>query len=486
MKHLRAWLVVGILALTAALLMVSGCRRPGKAGAEESAIATVQAEPAQMRTMVATVSVTGNIEARDDVELSSQSTGRVLKVTAREGDHVRPGQALIILDQSQSQAVLDQAQANLQAARARLGYAVTAAEVEPTQIDAQIKQAEAAESAARDRLAILKKGAREQERLQAENAVIQAKANMDNTQADLKRLEYLLSQKAVSPQAVDAARTQYEVAKAAYNSAVAQRDLIEEGPRPEEIQAAEAQVRQAEEALRFARADRAQIELRRREVESAQAAVAQARANIDYAASEHSQKVIRSPISGDVYARMVEPGEVVIGMSSTPLIRIANLGTLYFQAEVSETEIENISPRQSVAVTIDALKGKKFRGWVSTVVPKAATGSRNIVVKISVENPSRVILPGMFARGEIVVEERQNAVVVPKEAVIVRGGRQRVFVVDGNKAAERPVEMGITNVDWAEILHGVSPGERVIVMGHQALSDGDSVRVVGGDGEAER
>lgn len=439
-----------------------------------------------MRTMVATVSVTGSIEARDDVTLSSQSTGRVVKVTTREGDRVRPGQALIILDQSQSQAVLDQAEANLQAARARLGYAVTAAEVEPTQIDAQIRQAEAAESAARDRLAIVEKGARKQERLQAENAVIQAKANMDNAEADLKRLEYLLSQKAVAPQMVDAARTRHEVARAAYNSAVAQRDLIEEGPRVEEIQAAEAQVRQAQEALRFARADRAQIELRQREVESAQAAVAQARANINYTASQHSQKIIRSPISGSVYARMVEPGEVVIGMSSSPLLKIADLATLYFEAEVSETEIENISLRQPVEVTVDALKGKRFRGWVATVVPKAAVGSRKIVVKIRVENPSQVILPGMFARGEIVVEERPDAVVVPKEAVIVRGGRARVFVAEGNKASERPVEVGITNVDWAEILYGVSPGERVIVMGQQALSDGDRVRVVGGDTENER
>jgi len=175
---------------------------------------------------------------------------------------------------------------------------------------------------------------------------------------------------------------------------------------------------------------------------------------------------------------MVEPGEVVIGMSGSPLLRIADLDTLYFEAEVPETEIENISARQPVAVTIDALKGKRFRGWVATVVPKATPASRNIVTKIRVENPSRVILPGMFARGEIVVEERANAVVVPKEAVIVRGGRARVFAVEGDKVDERPVEMGISNADWAEILYGVSPGERVIVMGQQALSDGDRVVVV--------
>jgi HlyD family secretion protein len=477
----RAWLLVGALGLAAASLTIGGCRPRGGAEAEATPATSVQVEPAQLRTMNATVSVTGTIKARDDVVLSSQSTGRVIKVAAREGDRVRRGQALITLDQSESQAMLDQAEASLAAARARLAQAITAAEVEPTQIDAQIRQAEAALSAARDRLAIVEKGAREQERRQAENAVVQAKANMDNAEADLKRMEYLLAQKAVAPQAVDAARTHYEVAKAAYNSAVEQRNLIQEGARPEEIQAAEAQVRQADEALRAARASRAQIELRRREVESARAGVAQARASVDYASSQHSQKIIRSPIDGDVYLRNVDPGEVVIGMSGSPLLSIADLDTLYYEAEVSETEIESISLKQPVVVTIDALKGKQFNGWVATVVPKAAMGSRNFVVKIRVENPSRTILPGMFARGQIAVEERPNAIVVDKDAVIVRQGRPTVFVVEGGKAEQRPVEVGLTNADWAEITYGVSPGDRVIVMGQQTLGDGDPVRVVDSD-----
>jgi RND family efflux transporter MFP subunit len=481
----NTWWALAALAVGATMATAGGCRRaPVDAKSKQALAALVQVAPAEIRTMIATVSVTGNMEARDDVALSSESSGRVTKVTVREGDRVRQGQAVIVLDQTESLATLEQAQANLEAARARLAQAVTALDVEPTQVDAQIRQAEAALSAARDHLTIVQKGAREQERQQAKNAVAQAKANMDNAQADLKRMEYLLSQKAVSPQSVDAARTQYQVATANYDSAVAQLNLIEEGARPEEIQSAEAQVQQAEEALRAARAGRAQIEVRRREVEAAQAAVAQARASVDYAASQHSQKAIRSPIVGDVYLRNVDPGEVVMSMSGTPLLKIADLGTMYYQAEVSETEIESIAVGQPVAVTIDALQGRRFAGRVATIVPKAAAGSRTFVVKIAVENPSHLILPGMFARGRIAVEKRLDAVVVNKAAVMVRAGRATLFVVKGGRARQQQVDVGITDQHWAEIRSGVSPSDQVVVAGQQDLGDGDRVRVVDADAKA--
>ena len=241
-----------------------------------------------------TISATGDIAALTSVSLASKSTSRVVEVAAREGDTVRAGQVLIRLDPSDAISQVNSAQAGLLAARARLSQAQTAAAAQDTQSSAAIAQANAALEIAQSHLAVVKKGARSQERLVAQNAVDSAKANLANASANYKRYKGLAEQGAVSAQQLDTYKTQYDIAQAQYDSAVQQLSLIKEGARPEDIDAAESQVKQAREGLRTARANASQVDIRREDIKNARAGVAQAEAALAKERSAYDDTLLRT------------------------------------------------------------------------------------------------------------------------------------------------------------------------------------------------
>jgi multidrug efflux pump subunit AcrA (membrane-fusion protein) len=97
-------------------------------------------------------------------------------------------------------------------------------------------------------------------------------------------------------------------------------------------------------------------------------------------------------------------------------------------------------------------------------------------VKISLENPSAEVKPGMFARVSLVVERRQGVVVLPRQVVIERG-RAYVMVRDGSVARERAVTLGLANQERVEVTGGLHPGEEVVVVGQELLKEGDPIEV---------
>jgi HlyD family secretion protein len=481
----RNTIALAAACMMALALMTGGCRRgPEQKKVEETGV-LVETAAATTRDMEEIVSVTGTIRAYKDVTLVSEVNAIVSRVAAREGDRVRAGQVVIQLDTKDATSRVQQAQAALASAQAMANQAQTGLRLQETQTSTSIQQAQAGLSAARDGLRMLETGARPQERLVAEAAVRQAQAGYDKAKKDLARAESLFKQGAIAEQQVDAARTGLEVVAATLDSAKQQLSLVREGPRTEQIEVARSQVRQAEEALRLAKAGRAQVEMRRAEVKTAQAAVGQARATLDYALQQLAKTSITSPIDGVVYARKAEPGEVAGGF---PMMMIADLRSLYFEASASELQVAGLSPGDRVIVSVDGLPRRRFEGRIEKVVPVATPGTRNFMVRIQVDNPSGLLRPGMFARGEAVVARHANAVVVPSEAVITAGARPAVFVVEDGVAHRREVALGVVASDVTEIEKGVRRADQVVVVGQQVLSDGERVRLprkTGGGSSAE-
>jgi RND family efflux transporter MFP subunit len=214
--------------------------------------------------------------------------------------------------------------------------------------------------------------------------------------------------------------------------------------------------------------------MRRAEVKTADAAVGQAQASLDYALQQLSKFSIRSPINGVVYVRKAEPGEVA---GSFPMMMIADIRDLYFEASISELQLRGLKADDPVRVTVDGLPGDEFSGRIEKVVPVATPGTRNFMVRVHLANPGGVLRPGMFARGEAVVARRPNAVVVPSQAVVTSAGSSVVFIVEKNIALRRQVEVGVTNTEITEIRRGVKPADQVITVGQQALGDGDRIRI---------
>lgn len=449
-------------------------RKPAQKPKPDAGV-SVQVGYARTGNMALTIDVSGSIKALKAVEVSAKTTGRVVSVPFREGDVVRAGQVVVQQDTSDLRAQVRQADAGVQAARARLSQAMTSESVSDTQTEAQIASARAALEGAKARLQLIKSGARTQEKAQAENAVASAKAAFENAKSNRDRMRSLFLEGALSPQQMDQAQTQYEVASAQYESAKQQLSMVQEGARPEEIQAAENQVQQAEEGLRMAKTGKVNKALRQEDIKAARAGVAQAAASLTYARQQVANASIKTPIAGTVSKRMTEPGQMA--NSGNTLMELVALNTLYFDATISEMEMHSVRIGQPVRVQIDALPGKTFMGSVLKILPTADQGSRQFHVWVAVPNEGGDLKPGMFAQGSVQIAEHRKTVIVPKDALITDGEGYSLYTVSQSKAKLRRVTIGFETREEAEVLSGVSAGDELVILGQDRLSDGVKVNV---------
>ncbi|GAB4457004.1 MAG: efflux RND transporter periplasmic adaptor subunit [Armatimonadaceae bacterium] len=509
-------IVAAALSLTG--LLLGGCGPRGEENAEKPAAegqastkpaaqsaAPVRLATAKRETVTDYVQVTGSLAALQNVALSPKLNARVISVNGREGAAVSQGQVVVQQETSDYRVQVQQAQANLQASQARLTQAeagLKSAQARLTQakrqVDLQTSQSTAGVQDAQEQvrsaeaqLEIARRPQRTQEIEVAENNVAQAQANYDRARVDRDRYAGLFKEGAVAKATLDQYETQEQVARANLASAKKQLELAQIGGREENVQNAEAALARAKSALRLAQANQDQIKVRQDDVRAAEAALNQARAEVQAARAAVAQNraavaaaqllladtTIRSPIDGVISDRLVEPGQVV-GPTAT-VMRLVALDTVFFEAQVPETELSSLEPGMPVNVTTDAFAGKTFPGKIARIYPTGDTGSRTVVVRVEISNPNKMLRPGLFARGAVVTQERQG-VVVPRDAVVTSEGETVIFVAeDGTRAVRRPVRLGIATADSVEILSGISEGESVITAGQGVLTDGAPIKVEG-------
>jgi RND family efflux transporter MFP subunit len=281
------------------------------------------------------VRVTGTLRTDENVVLSTKATGLVKQVLVKEGDPVRRGQLLVIVDDqdlkaqrdravaavrvaqsslNEEQAKVHSAQAKLQqaktsqgiknagadadyrraeqalaAAKTRLSQAKSLAGITSTEADNRVASAKANVQAARERLKALQEGARKQEVASAEAAVRRAQVQVNRMKSALDRREQLLREGAIAREQVDNARHDFESAQADLQTSQEQLSLVQEGPRSEEIRAQEEVVRQAEAAGRDADANMARRQISSEDVDAAETQVRQAEAAVDAAKANLAQ-----------------------------------------------------------------------------------------------------------------------------------------------------------------------------------------------------
>lgn len=451
------------------------------------------------------VEITGDIDALRKASLSAKIPGRVVNVYAREGEAVRQGETVILLDQQDALSNVQQAEGGLRSAIARLSQAQTNAKVTKIQTDAAIEQAQSALNSAQARLAVVKNPTRSQERMVAENRVASAKANLDNKEADFRRNKQLLDRGAISEASFDIAKTQYAIAQADYKTAQEQLSLIKEGGRSEDVLQAQSQVDVAREQLRSARANASQNLLRKEDIKSAAAAVEQARAALALAKQQLSYTYIKSPISGEISSRSADSGSVV--SPGQTLAEVVNLSSAFLRGEISEKDLVNITKGQYVAVSVDAIPGRSFAGVVDQIYPAGSLQSRNFPVRIRIDSTGQVIRPGMFGRGTIVTGVDKNVLLVPKDAVDDRKGSKVVFTVESKKVTEqinttakngnntkktqiktvyvaKRHDIGVVreNSNYVEVKlpTDLKPGDIVVTGGKQNLQEGSRIAVSNG------
>ena len=143
---------------------------------------------------------------------------------------------------------------------------------------------------------------------------------------------------------------------------------------------------------------------------------------------------------------------------------------------VDESQIGQVSEGQSAEITVAAYPGTVFPARVAVIGPSADPRSRTFTVKVRPDDHGGKLRAGMFAQVTILTQEKENAVLVPKDAVVTRSGQSVLFVVKEDVVEQRVVQLGLRQDGMVEIANGLQAGEEVVVSGHNDLQNGDKIR----------
>ena len=353
--------------------------------------------------------------------------GRVAWIGVEKGDLVQEGQLLVRLEDTEFRAQVNQANANMAAAQARLDQ--------------------------------LRSGSRPQEKIRDKAAVIQAEANLKTAEADYQRSLTLFRAGVTSKAELDHALADRDTKAGLVEAAKQASSMTEVGPRTEEIRAAQASVQQMKAAL-------------------------------DYANTQLAATEIKAPVSGTVLERIVERGEMVspsaFGGSGarTSVVDLADLTDLQIELDISQSDFSRLKMDQRAEIVPDAFPNLRYNGFIAEIAPEANRAKSTVQIKVKVDNPNEQLRPEMNARVNFLSDKPAQTqpqgttrVLVPKLAVVKKDGASFVFVVKNNKVEQRIIRLGDEQGDAYFVLDGLSGNESVATSAVEKLRDGDRVKI---------
>lgn len=364
----------------------------------------VDSVPAATQPLQQTVVVSGRVLAPAKVDIGATLTARVQRVTVQEGDRVAPGQLLI--------------------------------ELERAELAAALAQAEAAEAAARTRIAQW----RETGSPGTQQQLAQAEANLTVAQQDSKRQEELFRQGFIGAARLDEVRRTLAVAQAQATSA-----------------------RASAAANSVTGSDRRLLD----------DGLAQARAARDAAAARLAQTRIVAPAAGIVLDRAVEPGDIV--QPGKRLLGLVQDGEFKLTALIDEKNLALLKPGQAAIAAADAYPTQRFRATLDYLAPGVDLQRGTVEAKFRVPEPPALLRADMTVSIDIEVAARPNALVVPVAALRSSPAEAPWVLVSRNGRAERvAVRTGARSTAEVEIVAGLVAGDSVIVS--PGITAGDRVR----------
>lgn len=394
------------------------------AGPKTVAVSTASATTRQVSAGFAE---TGSFVADEASDIAPAVAGRVIATPVNVGDFVKRGQVICELDHRDAQLKLDQARA-------------------------QLDEATAAVRQAQSRIGLNANRAFD---ANAVPEVAAAKANYESAQAqarlaaaDAKRYENLVKTGDVSRSAFEKARTQQETADAQVNAAR----------------------QQYEAALNGARESYGAVETSQASLEGIRAQLAQAEKGV-------ADTTIHAPFDGYISARPVADGEHVA--LTDKIATIVRIGTMKLQLQTPEQRSSRASIGMTVVARVSAFLDRDFLGKVSAINPAVDPNSRAFILEARFDNPKAELRPGMFATARVLLPGTEDAVFVPRSAVVHdrTTDANQIFVIENNFARLRVVLTGETDGASVRILSGLTGKETVATSHQNELFDGSPVVV---------
>ncbi len=205
-------------------------------------------------------------------------------------------------------------------------------------------------------------------------------------------------------------------------------------------------------------------------------------ARLSSAKTRLAKTTITAPFEGVVGLRQVSPGEYV--EAGQALVDLVQLDPLKLEFRVPEIHLGKIAAGQAVTVQLDAFPGEKFPGTVYAVDAMVDPQARNVALRAVLDNDDGRLRPGLFARVTLELGSRDDALLVPEQAMWPQGDKQFVYVVKGGKAELVEVTTGTRANGKVEIVKGLEPGAQVITAGQLKIGPGSPVQPVPAPGAA--
>ena len=498
MKNWKLWAGFGIAVLMAAAGIYAAylwwLADPLQVGRDAEMVAV------RRGNLVVTVKAFGAVAIPRRTTLTFAMGGRLTEIRVAEGDGVQEGDVLARLDTTDLEAQVARAEAALSLSRAQLE------KVKESSTAADIAAARAAVKSAEENLARVKQGPTEADMAAAQAALLAAQQNLSDllkgpTSLDLRQAQLALDQArnslwgaqgnrdAVAGQAGAGglkanASAQLANAEVAVRQAELRLEEIKLPPTPARVQDARAGVAQAESSIArleqsptgadiaLAEAQLVQAQARldaltrgpsAQDMAVAQAQVEQAQIGLEQARRQLGQAVLVAPVGGTVVAVGANAGQSVA--ATTPIVVLVDLANLQIEANVHESYIGQVHQGQRALIRLEALPGQPLEGRVSEIAPlgTVVAGVASYPVTLELAAAGVVVKPGMTAEVEIVVSQRENALIVPKGALGLVDGRWIVRKGSAGRLVDAEVKTGVRQGRVVEVLEGLAEGDQVLL-----------------------
>ena len=303
-------------------------------------------------------------------------------------------------------------------------------QLEPQDYQIRVQQAEAALQQTQARLGLPADSKQDRVDPEKTGTVRQARALLEEARTSRERAATLVAQGVIARAEYDSANAAFRVAESRYQDAI-------------------------------------------EEIRNREGLLAQRRSELALARQQLADTSVYAPFDGVVEEKLASVGEYLA--AGAPLVRVVKMNPLRFRAEVPEREAASIRSGQMLRLTVEG-SPRAYVGQIARLSPTIKEQNRILVVEADIANDG-LLRPGSFARAEIVTSDTDMAVTVPTSSIVTFAGIEKVIIVEGGKAQEKPVTTGRRAAEWTEVLSGINLGDPVVLEPGN-LQSGQPVNVV--------
>lgn len=469
-KRLLPWLLLAVV-LVGGALVVRG-RAP-----------SVEVVRPAARDLAEVIALSGRVRGVEESQLAPEVGGTLRRYLVQEGQKVKKGQPLAEIDTARLRAGLKQSLEAVRVAEARLAVASRKplpSEIEEVrgQIRGEQQAAQANLEAARQRWLEAQRGPRAEDITESRAALDEAASEAEQRSREAQRQKVLVADGAVSQQAYEQAETLSRRAGEAREAAKARLDRLQNGTRPEQVEAFRQQVEAAEGVLRTAnQAGDARLEKileqpRAEDVLLAQSQVDESRAAALLAQRALEQTVLLAPYDGVVGRRLLRVGDAA--GPAQPALTFSSRPTLEVRIDVDESDRARLAVGQKAEIRANGFEGV-FSATVRELSPEVDAVRGTLEARLTPDQAPQWLIPGQTVDVNLILAKQAQRLVIPLTSVVLKGDTAQVVVIENGVAHPRSVEVSSPTEQGYLVRSGLEEREQIALY-PQGLVEGEAVR----------